>query len=90
MTLGVKRRPWRLLEHDTDGSPVMTGDIKWTCRSRSPKTYQTPYGEVNVERYVYQTSRGGRIYVPLESSGRIINNATPRFAQQVSNKYARL
>ncbi len=88
--IGCEATALAVTEHDTDGSPVMTGDIKWTCRSRSPKTYQTPYGEVNVERHVYQTSRGGRIYVPLESSGRIINNATPRFAQQVSNKYARL
>lgn len=68
----------------------MTGDIKWTSRSRNPKTYHTPYGDVKVERHVYQTSRGGKIYVPLESVARIINSATPRFAQQVANKYARL
>ena len=30
-----------LEQFDTDGSPVMTGPIKWT-RRRNPKTYQTP------------------------------------------------
>ena len=31
-----------LEQFDTDGSPVMTGAIKWTRRCRNPKTYQTP------------------------------------------------
>ena len=88
--VGCEATGLAISQHDTDGSPIQTGGVKWTCRSRSPKTYQTPYGEVNVKRHVYQTSRGGRIYVPLENSGRILGSATPRFAQQVSNKYARL
>jgi len=77
-----------LSRFDTDGSPIMTGDIKWTVRARDPKNYQTPYGEVNVKRYVYQTSRGGKIYVPLNAAARMINRATPRFAKMLSNKYA--
>lgn len=77
-------------QFDTDGSPVATGDIKWTRRCRSPKTYQTPYGAVQIERNVYQTSRGGKTFVPLESNARMIRSATPRFAKQVTNKYARL
>ena len=88
--VGCEATALAIAQHDTDGSPVMTGDIKWTSRSRNPKTYHTPYGDVTVERHVYQTSRGGKIYVPLESTARIIGSATPRFAQQVSNKYARL
>jgi len=43
-----------------------------------------------VERYVYQSSRGGRIYCPLEHQGRIIRGATPRFASQLRHKYAQL
>ncbi|MGB0849199.1 MAG: ISKra4 family transposase [Thiolinea sp.] len=77
-------------QFDTDGSPVVTGNIKWTRRCRSPKTYQSPYGPVLVERNVYQTSRGGKTYIPLEGAARIIRSATPRFAKQVTNKYARL
>jgi hypothetical protein len=55
-----------------------------------PQAYQTPYGAVEVERYVYQTSRGGRIYCPLEERARIIRGATPMFASQLSHKYAQL
>jgi len=73
---------------DTDGSPIVMGAIKWTKRCTSPKKYQTPYGEVEIERHVYQTSKGGRIYCPLETAARIIRHATPRFAQQLSHKYA--
>jgi hypothetical protein len=75
---------------DTDGSPIRVGETKLTARGRNSKEYQTPYGVVEVERYVYQTSRGGRIFCPLEQQGRIVRGATPRFASQLSHKYAQL
>ncbi|WP_295430879.1 ISKra4 family transposase [uncultured Thiodictyon sp.] len=75
---------------DTDGSAIRVGAIKLTARGRDPKEYQTPYGPVEVERYVYQSSRGGRIYCPLEHQARIVRGATPRFASQLSHKYAQL
>ena len=77
-----------LKRFDTDGSPIVLGAIKWTKRCAAPKVYQTPYGAVEVERNVYQTSKGGRIYCPLEAAARIVRHATPRFAQQLSHKYA--
>ena len=43
---------------DTDGSPIKLGDTKMTVRDKDNKTYQTPYGSVQLERYVYQTSKG--------------------------------
>jgi hypothetical protein len=79
-----------LKRFDTDGSPMRVGAMKLTARGRDPKDYQSPYGVVRVERYVYQSSRGGRIYCPLEYQGRIIRGATPRFASQLSHKYAQL
>jgi hypothetical protein len=79
-----------LKRFDTDGSPIRVGALKLTARGRDPKPYQTPYGVVEVERYVYQTSRGGRIYCPLEQQARIIRGATPLFASQISHKYAQL
>jgi len=79
-----------LKRFDTDGSPIRVGEVKLTARGRDPKEYQTPYGVVQVERYVYQTSRGGRIYCPLEYQARIVRGATPRFASQLSHKYAQL
>ena len=79
-----------LKRFDTDGSPIRVGEIKLTARGRDPKEYQTPYGPVPVERYVYQGSRGGRIYCPLEHRARIVRGATPLFASQISHKYAQL
>jgi hypothetical protein len=79
-----------LKRFDADGSPIRVGEIKLTARGRDPKTYQTPYGEVEIERYVYQSSRGGRIYCPLEHQARIVRGATPRLASQLSHKYAQL
>ena len=79
-----------LKRFDTDGSPIKWGDTKMTARDKDNKTYQTPYGSVQLERYVYQTSKGGRIYCPLEHNARIIRGATPKFAQQLSHKYANM
>ena len=79
-----------LQRFDTDGSAIRVGAIKMTARGRDPKEYQTPYGPVAVERYVYQSSRGGRIDCPLEHQARIVRGATPRFASQLSHKYAQL
>ena len=79
-----------LEQFDTDGSPVMTGSIKWTRRCTNTKTYQTPYGGVKVNRHVYQTSKGGKIYVPMEAGARIVSSATPRFAKMIASKYAHL
>lgn len=76
--------------HDTDGSALELSGIKWTSRARVNKQYHTPYGKVDVKRHVYQTSKGGRIYCPLETSARIIERATPRMAKLLSSKYARL
>jgi hypothetical protein len=79
-----------LQRFDTDGRAIRIGEIKLTARGRDPKAYQNPCGEVQVERYVYQSSRGGRIFCPLKHQGRIVRGATPRFASQLSHKYAQL
>ncbi|MGA7980675.1 MAG: hypothetical protein WCA32_10650, partial [Chromatiaceae bacterium] len=36
------------------------------------------------------SSRGGRVYCPLERQARIVRGATPLFASQLSHKYAQL
>jgi outer membrane protein assembly factor BamB len=74
-----------LKKFDADGSPIKLGDTKLTSRSKNNKTYQTPYGAVDVERHVYQTSKGGKVYCPLEEKATIIQGATPKFAQQIFN-----
>ena len=77
-----------LQRFDTDGSPIKWGEVKMTARGKNNKTYQTPYGSITLQRYVYQSAKGGRIYCPLEQNARIIRHATPKFAQQISHKYA--
>ena len=54
---------------DTDGSQInIAGDVMRT-KGEQPKAYQTPYGEVVVERHVYQRCCGGKSYCPLEREG---------------------
>jgi len=74
---------------DTDGSPISIGDLRFTSKGLSAKEYETPYGKINLERYVYQSSRGGNTYCPLDNSARIIGSATPKFAKMIANKYSR-
>ena len=74
---------------DTDGSNIKIGTIKFTNKGKVVKEYETPYGSAKIERYVYQTSKGGATYCPLDESARIIGSATPKFAKMISNKYSR-
>jgi hypothetical protein len=43
-----------------------------------------------IERHVYQSSRGGRIFCPLEREARSILRATPRFAKMLCSKYSEM
>lgn len=79
-----------LKKFDADGSPIKVGGVKFTSKSLQNKTYQTPYGAIDIDRHLYQTNAGGKTYCPLESSARIIRGSTPRFAKMLSNKYARM
>src|SRR3954447_1718889 len=73
---------------DADGSPIQVGDTKLTSKGRLLKEYQTPYGVAPLERHVYQSSRGGKTYCPLDRNARIVVSSTPKFAKMVSHKYA--
>ena len=77
-----------LCQFDTDGSPIMIGGVKWTSKGLISKTYQTPYGETEIERHIYQSPKGGAGFCPLERDARIILTATPKFAKVLSSKYA--
>ena len=73
---------------DTNGLPLEREGVNWTSRNKDSKKYQTPFGVVEIERHVYQTAKGGQIFCPLENSARTVYSATPKFAQQLSHKYA--
>jgi hypothetical protein len=51
---------------DTDGSNIKIGNIKITNKGKVVKEYESPYGSGKIERYVYQTSKGGGTYCPLD------------------------
>jgi hypothetical protein len=79
-----------LQQYDTDGSPIEIEGRQWTSKGTLPKTYQTPYGAIELLRHVYQSSAGGATYCPLEVDSRIIVTSTPRFAKQIAHKYAEM
>ena len=59
-----------LKQFDTDGSPITIGATRLTSKGQLPKDYQTPYGVATVERHVYQGSKGGATYCPLDRDAR--------------------
>lgn len=78
-----------LQQFDTDGTIIEIGGVKFYPHGeREAKEFQSPYGPVVVERYVYQSSSGGRRFVPLDQDARIVGTSTPKFAKMVSSKYA--
>jgi len=77
-----------LKRFDTSGSPIIREGIKLTAKNKDSKKYQTPFGIAEIERYVYQSSKGGKVFCPLEDSARTIFSATPKFSQQLSHKYS--
>ena len=79
-----------LKQLDTNGLPIEVEGTTWTSKGKQPKTYQTPYGSIGIDRHVYQPSTGGTTYCPLEVDARIILTSTPRFAKQISHKYAEM
>jgi hypothetical protein len=85
---GILATQEALQRFDADGSPIQVGDTKLTSKGKLKKEYQTPYGVAPLERYVYQSSRGGKTYCPLDRNARIVVSSTPKFAQMVSHKYA--
>jgi hypothetical protein len=78
-----------LKNFDTDGSPIEMGSIRLTSKGQVLKEYHTPYGLVDVERHVYQTSVGGSTFCPLDKDARIVGSATPKLAKMISHKYSR-
>ncbi len=77
-----------LTQFDTDGSPIVVAGTHMTSKGQVQNTYQTPYGDVTIDRHIYQSAQGGRGYCPLEYRARIITTATPRCAKMVASKYA--
>ena len=77
-----------LSTYDTYGQPITRDGIDYTSKGRSPAVYQCCGGPLEIERHIYQSSKGGRTICPLEEHARIIAEATPQFAKVTSSLYA--
>jgi hypothetical protein len=75
---------------DTEGEDIVFGAVKMTSKGLTNKCYQTPYGEIEIERHIYQAAIGGTTFCPLEREARIILTSTPRFASQISHKMSEM
>ena len=87
--VGILATTSLLKRFDTDGSPISYGGIRFTSKGQVEKEYETPYGKARIERHVYQNSKGGHTFCPLDDSARIVRSATPKLAKMVANKYTR-
>jgi hypothetical protein len=85
---GVVATEEMLRRFDADGQPIRLGAAKFTSMGKVRKEYQTPYGVATIERHVYQGSKGGKTYCPLDQDARIVVSSTPRFARILAHKYA--
>lgn len=85
---GLEATNYSLAQFDTDGTPLKIGGLRYTTKGQVSKIYQTPYGEVTIQRHVYQSNLGGTTFCPLENDARIIVGSTPKFAKMVSSKYS--
>jgi hypothetical protein len=85
---GAVATKFALTAHDTNGSPITLDGKKLTSKGAISKKYQTPYGTVQIARQVYQNSKGGKTFCPLDDTCRIITGSTPKFAKMVSSKYS--
>ncbi|MBW8003962.1 MAG: ISKra4 family transposase [Planctomycetes bacterium] len=79
-----------LSRFDTNGDPIQVKGDRFTTKGQIEKIYQTPYGEITLPRHVYQNSKGGKTYCPLEKDAKTIVQSTPKLAKMVSSKYASL
>jgi hypothetical protein len=86
--IGLHVTQKKLEKFDTDGSPIIVGNKKFTSMGKHLKVYETLYGAARVERHVYQSNEGGKTFCPLDDRARIIVQSTPLFAKIVSFKYA--
>lgn len=74
---------------DAQGQPLIHAGRKWTSKGLMAKFYETPWGEVLLERHLDQHSGGGTTLCPLESRARIVGGtATPHLARSLGHKYA--
>lgn len=78
-----------LTAFDADAQALVQDGRNWTSKGKVAKIYETPWGEVMLDRHLYQSSAGGVTICPLEGRARIVGGtATPHLARSLGHKYA--
>jgi hypothetical protein len=85
---GVRAMTEILKRLDAAGESIDRDGRKLTSKGPVVKRYETPYGPADVPRLVYQSSKGGATYSPLDETAGLVLSATPRFARMVASKFA--
>lgn len=88
--VGLLASQHALCQFDTDGSAIEVEGKKYTSKGQLSKTYQSPFGEFQLFRHVYQGNHGGSTYCPLDNDARIVVYSTPKFAKMISQKYSQM
>lgn len=88
--IGKEMTAHSLKAHDISADRIVLGDITAYGKGVTNEVYQSPYGPVEIPRHVFQTSQGGKIIIPLETSAKVVDKTTPKFAKQVSSKYTKM
>jgi hypothetical protein len=81
-----------LLQSKSKAEPTLEDEgQRWYRKAASAGHYHTLYGEVTVERHLYQTSTGGETRCPLEEECQLrFASATPLLAEVLSFKVSAL
>jgi hypothetical protein len=81
-----------LLQNKSVTAPILEhAGQRWYRKEASRGQYHTLYGEVTVERHLYQTSAGGETRCPLEEECQLsFASATPLLAEVLSFKVSAL
>ena len=76
-----------LHSRDCDQAMIEREGRTWYRKAASNSSYQTLYGEVTLDRHLYQTSAGGATRCPLEENCQLsFGAATPLLAETLSFK----
>jgi len=75
---------------DTDGSAIEVEGKKWTSIRSTTKNLSNPLWQHRNKSPCISKHYRGETYCPLEVAARIIITSTPRFAKQISHKYAEM
>lgn len=84
--LGCLLTSHALKAFDTDGRAITVNNEKLTSKGLHHKAYQSPFGCLDVDRHIYQGTRGGETFCPLEKAAGIVLTFTPKFAKSVASK----